>query len=611
MLLKTKDPPRVLPVEGGFPMKTHIADGVKMSDRTIGGIVASPGIRIGKAYLYKGAKIVIPKYTIAENEIEGEIARFYAAREKTRDEIRSIQAQMAQNLSEDMADIFASHIMALDDPVIQQRAIDAIRKNRKNVEWAINDLSVELIATFESIEDEYMRERIIDISDIHKRLISNLQKIEYQSLAHLKEEVIVFAQDLTPSDTALMNRENVLAFVTDKGGRTSHTAILARALEIPAIVGTVSATSNIRNGDLVIVDGLHGQVIINPSREEIAEYIKYQEDLLILELELSKMTRLPAVTIDEIKIDIVGNIELPEEVQVIRDHGAEGIGLFRSEFLFLDKQLPDEDKQVDSYKSVIEFFAPLPVTIRTIDVGGDKVYALSDQYRERNPFLGCRAIRFSLAHIPMFKTQLRAILRASAYGKVKLMFPMISSAEELIRAREILDEVRYSLRSEGVPFDEEMPVGIMIEVPSAVLNADILSRHADFFSVGTNDLIQYTLAVDRIGEKVAYLYNPVDLSVLRMLRMVADAGRAHNVPLSICGEIAGEPKYTMMLLGLGFRSLSMSAAYMFQVKQVIRSVTITECEALVEKLFTFEKTSEAEKYLSEINKSKFPFLAVG
>lgn len=581
-----------------------------MSDRVLSGIVASPGIRIGKAFIYKGAKIVIPKYTIEEAGIDAEISRFNAAREKTKNEITKIQTQMAKNLSDDMADIFESHIMALDDPVIQQKTIDAIKKQRKNVEWALNDLSLELIASLESIDDEYMRERIIDISDIHKRLISNLQKIEYQSLADLKDEVIVFAQDLTPSDTALMNRDNVLAFVTDKGGRTSHTAILARALEIPAIVGSVNGTSNIKNGDIVIVDSIHGQVIINPTNDEIAEYIKYQEDLLILELELSKMNRLPAVTSDGVKVEILGNIELPEETQVIQDHGAEGIGLFRSEFLFMDKYLPDEEKQLSAYKEVIGNFSPLPVTIRTIDVGGDKVYALSDQYKERNPFLGCRAIRFSFANIPLFKTQLRAILRASAFGKVKLMFPMISTADEILRAKEILEEVKETLRKDGIAFDEKIPVGIMIEVPSAALNADILAHHVDFFSIGTNDLIQYMLAVDRIGEKVAYLYNPVDLAVLRILKHISEAAKEHDIPFSICGEIAGEPKYTMMLLGLGFRALSMSSAYMFQVKQIVRLVSIKECEEFVTKLLEYEKTSEADAFLQATIREKFPFLSL-
>jgi phosphotransferase system enzyme I (PtsI) len=509
-----------------------------------------------------------------------------------------------------MADIFATHIMAIEDPVVYKRVIDDITLKKRNIEWAINDIMLELIASLESIEDEYLRERIIDISDIHKRLIGNLQKIENQSLANLADQVIVFAQDLTPSDTAQMNRDRVLAFVTDKGGRTSHTAILARALEIPAIVGTKDATSNIKNGDRIIVDGLHGKVLVNPSPEEVREYIHYQEDLLILEHELSKQVNYPSVTEDGVRIAIHGNIELPEEVQIIKDHGAEGIGLFRSEFLFMDKHLPDEEKQIEAYKTVVEGFAPRPVTIRTIDVGGDKVYALSEGYKERNPFLGCRAIRFSLANEPMFRTQLRAILRASVYGTIKLMFPMISTSEEVIKARGILAEVKQELRDKGIPFDETMTDGIMIEVPSAVLTADILSKYADFFSVGTNDLIQYTLAVDRIGEKVAYLYNPVDPSVLRMLKHISDVGRDKNVPLSICGEIAGEPKYTMMLLGLGFRAFSMSAAYMFQVKRVIRSVSISDCEEFAQKLLSFEKVSDAEEFLIEYNRVRFPFMAL-
>lgn len=581
-----------------------------MADKTITGIVASPGIRIGKAYLFKGANIVISKYTISPSEIESEIVRFESAREKTKSEIKSIQTQLASTLSQETADIFASHVMALEDPVMYQKTIDGIRNGKKNVEWAVNDISIELMSQLESVEDEYLRERIIDIADINKRLLSNLQKIEYQSLAELKDESIVFAQDLTPSDTALMNRVNVLAIVTDKGGRTSHTAILARALEIPAIVGTGNATSCIRNGETVIVDGLHGHIIVNPTQKEIAEYIKYQEELLLLDLELSKMNRLTSMTTDGTKIDILGNIELPEEMALIRDHGAEGIGLFRSEFLFMDRNLPDEEKQVIEYKRVVEAFKPNPVTIRTIDVGGDKIYALSDQYKERNPFLGCRAIRFSLAHRPMFKTQLRAILRASAFGNVKLMFPMISTAEEILIAKEILEDARSSLRAEGKEFDENMPVGIMIEVPSAAFNADVLSKHADFFSVGTNDLIQYMLAVDRIGEKVAYLYNPADLAVIRILKYISDLGTQKNIPLSICGEIAGEPRYTMMLLGLGFRSFSMSGAYMNQVKQVIRSVSIDECIDFAEKLVTFERTSEADRFLIEENKKRFPFMAL-
>lgn len=579
-----------------------------MSSKIIKGIVASPGIRIGKAFLYKGAKIVIPQYIIEDNEIDKEIHRFEIAREKTKTEIKSIQKQIASSLTTDLANIFTSHLMVLEDPLIEEKAINAIKNEKRNVEWVLNDISIELIQSLDSIQDDYLRERIIDISDIHKRLIANLQKIEHQSLTELSEEVIVFANDLTPSDTALMDRSNVLAFVTDKGGRTSHTAILARALEIPAIVGTIDATANIKNGDIVIIDGVHGKIIVNPSTDEIETYIKEQEELLILERELAKLTHLPSQTLDDVEIKIYGNIELPEEMQLIKDHGANGIGLFRSEFLFLDKSLPDEEKQFHEYKNVAEYFNPLPVTIRTIDVGGDKVYAFTKDYKERNPFLGCRAIRFSLSNINLFKTQLRAILRASHYGTVRLMFPMISIVEEIITAREIVEEVKNELRNEKIPFDEDIEIGIMIEVPSAIINSDLLAEYSDFFSVGTNDLIQYTLAVDRIGENVAYLYNPIDLAVLRLLKNINIVGINQKVPLSICGEMAGEPQYTMILLGLGFRSLSMSATYMYQVKRIIRSVTIEECEELVSNILKFEKVSEANEFLKEYNEKRFPFL---
>lgn len=581
-----------------------------MATQIINGIVASPGIRIGKAYLYKGLKIVIPKYQISDDEIETQILRFDNAIKKTKDEISEIQQQISNSLSGDMADIFTSHLMVLEDPKIVKRAKEAVRREKRNIEWILNDISNELIQSLKSIDDEYLRERILDISDIHKRLIANLQKVEYESLSDLKEEVIVFASELTPSDTAVMNRNNVLAFVTNTGGRTSHTAILARALEIPALVGTNDGTERIKNGDTVIIDGVHGKVLVNPTQEEIFDYIEHQQNLLILEHKLAKLTHLPSETKDGVQITINGNIELPDETQIIKEHGAAGIGLFRSEFLFMDKNLPDEDMQFREYMKVVDRFNPSPVTIRTIDVGGDKIYSFHKDYNERNPFLGCRAIRFSLANIPLFKTQLRAILRASHYGTVKLMFPMISTVEEVIKAREILEEVKTELRTENIAFDEKMQVGIMIEVPSAIMTSDILAKYADFFSVGTNDLIQYTLAVDRIGEKVAYLYNPVDLAVLRMLQRLVETTTLTNKPLSICGEMAGEPKYTMILLGLGIRDLSMSSAYMYQVREVIRNVTIDECKDLVNEILKIEVASEADSYLRNYLSNKFDFIAV-
>lgn len=569
------------------------------------GIIASPGIRIGKAYAYHGDAIIIPKYLIREDEVTYEIARFEQANEKTKNDLKAIQEQIARSLSHDMADIFTSHIMVLEDPQIEQKIRNTIIEKRRNAEWAINDVSLQLMNSFASIKDEYLRERIIDISDINKRLISNLQKTESTSLQDITDEVIVFATDLTPSETALMNKEHILAFVTDRGGRTSHTAIMARALEIPAIVGTMNATSLVKTGDMVILDAVHGRIIIDPTPETINEYRKYEEEFEELEIELAKLSTLPSKTIDGQEICIYGNIEIPDEMKIIKDHGAQGIGLFRSEFLFMDQSLPDEEKQFHEYQRVVEFFNPLPVTIRTIDVGADKVYAYTNHYRERNPFLGCRAIRFSLENMDLFRIQLRAILRASHYGNLKLMFPMITTIEEFKKARGITLDVMEELRREKIPFDEKIKIGLMIEVPSAVVNADILGKYADFFSVGTNDLVQYLLAVERTSEKIAYLYNPLNLSVLRFLKQVAEAAKMNKVHLSICGEMAGEPQYSMVLLGLGFRHLSMSPVYMHQVKKIVRSVSIRECEEMVALLFGLEDTEEIEALVRKKFKEKF------
>jgi phosphotransferase system enzyme I (PtsI) len=574
------------------------------------GIIASPGIRIGRAYIYKTTDIIIPKYSIDESDVESEIARVRESLKRTKEDITAIQEQISHSLSRDMADIFTSHLMVLDDPLIIQKTQDKIASEKRNAEWVINDITLELIQSLNTIKDDYLRERIIDISDINKRLINNLQKRHTLSPSDLREEVILFSKDLTPSDTAMLNKNYILAFVTDKGGRTSHTAIMARALEIPAIVGAIDATSKVRDGDIVIVDALHGKVIVNPTEQQIEEYTRYREDLKKLDSELAELTHLPSKTLDDHEIFILGNIEIPEEMGIIRDHGAQGVGLFRSEFLFLDKALPDEDRQFNEYKSVVDFFNPLPITIRTLDVGGDKIYAYTNSYKERNPFLGCRAIRFSLENEQLFRTQIRAILRASNFGKVRMMFPMITTVEELIKSRSIVYECMNELRKKKIPFDENIEIGIMIEVPSAIINADILARYADFFSIGTNDLVQYTLAVDRISEKIAYLYNPLNLAVLRMLRMVVETAERNNTPISICGEMAGEPKYAMLLIGLGFRVFSMGPAYMNQVKRIIRSVSAEECRRLVDELLASEKTDEIESKMHAIITDKFPWVTL-
>ncbi len=576
-----------------------------MSKIITNGTSVSPGIKIGKAYVYKNSRLIIPKYTIKPEEIDSELLRFKKAVEKTKEEIMDIQKQISTGLSKDLSDIFSSHILVLEDPMIVEKTKNQIYEKKRNAEWIINDISADLIKGLSSIEDEYLREKIADISDIHRRLISNLQKIEIQSLADIQNEVILFCTDLTPSETAMMNKNFILAFVTDRGGRTSHTSIMARAMEIPAIVGTVDGSSQVKDGDLVIVDAIHGQIIIDPTDTEIDEYIKYQEDFLQLELELAKLTNLPSQTLDFEDIFIYGNIEIPEETKVIKEHGGQGIGLYRSEYLFMNKSLPDEEFQFNEYRKVIEGFKPLPVTIRTIDVGGDKVSTTVKTTPERNPFLGCRAIRFSLQNRDIFRTQLRAILRASHYGNTKLMFPMITTAEELITAKSLTRDAMAELKKEGKPFDENIQIGAMIEVPSAVIVADILAKHVDFFSVGTNDLVQYILAVDRISESISYLYNPLNISVLRFLKRIVDVSREFNIDLSICGEMAGEPQFTMLLIGLGFRHFSMGPAFMYQIKKIIRSITVKECREFVDHLLTLEFTNEIEETVRSMCKNKF------
>ncbi len=581
-----------------------------MSTGIIKGTIASPGIKIGKAFVFKSDNFVIPRIKLKDNLVKDEVKRFNEAVTQTKGEIKKIKDQIEIGLSKEMGDIFSSHLMVLEDPLIVEKARRMIVEEKRNAEWVINDISMELIQSLDKIEDEYLRERIIDISDINKRLIGHLQKSKQISLADIKEEVIVISSDLTPSETAMMNKEYILSFVTDKGGKTSHTAIMARAMEIPAIVGAIDATSQITNGDTVIVDAVHGQVIVNPTEREIKEFRKYQKEFDNLEIELAKLTSLPAQTIDQTEIFIYGNIEIPEERKIIKDHGAQGIGLFRSEFLFLDRSLPDEEYQFQEYKKVVQFFKPMPVVIRTLDVGGDKIYAYDKPSRERNPFLGMRAIRFSLINEDLFRIQLRAIIRASHYGNVKLMFPMISTIEEFLRAKMITLEIMDELRTKGIPFKGNIPIGIMIEVPSAAIYADKLAKHADFFSVGTNDLVQYLLAVDRINEKIAYLYNPLNLAVLRLLKHVVDIADANKVPISICGEMAGEPRYTMMLLGLGFRHFSMSPTYMYKVKRILRSVDIAECLALVKECMELEKTEDIEKIVFNKFKKKFPEMII-
>jgi len=381
-------------------------------------------------------------------------------------------------------------------------------------------------------------------------------------------------------------------------------------MDIPAIVGVDDILSTVKTGDTLIVDAIHCEIIINPSADEIEEYKQYSNDILAIENELAKITSLPSQTLDNIEVFLYGNMELPDEMEIIKSHGAQGIGLFRSEFLFLGKELPDEQQQYEQYRRVAECFSPHPVTIRTLDYGGDKLSGFATNYRELNPFLGCRSIRFSLKHIDIFKVQLRAILRASAFGRVKIMYPMISTLDEILLTKEITAGVMSELDREDISYDRNIEQGIMIEVPSAVIAADIFAEEVDFFSIGTNDLVQYLLAVDRVNENIANLYNPLNIAVLRNLKTIASVSAKTGVPVSICGEIAGDPKYTMMLIGLGYRGFSMSTKYMYQVKHIIRSVTVEECEHFSRTLLSIKRTDDIEKAVEETMKQKFPDIII-
>ena len=460
------------------------------------------------------------------------------------------------------------------------------------------------------IEDEYLRERKHDIEQIGERILRNLVGHRQESLTDIEGEAIVIAHDLAPTDTLQMRKDKILAFATDAGSRTSHTAILARSLGIPAAVGLDTITDVVKTGDVVIVDGIHGVVIVDPGEETFLEYLKRQRRFKYFEQELEKLRTLPAETLDGHHVHLHGNIELPEEVASVAEHGGTGIGLYRTEFLFMNRPtLPSEEEHYNAYRHVAAQAAPHEVVIRTLDVGGDKI-ALSQTFEEEaNPALGLRAIRFTLQKRDIFKAQLRGILRAAVHGNIKILFPMISGLSELRETKKILDEVKKELRSDGVTFLEKVEVGIMIEVPAAAMIADLLAAEVDFFSVGTNDLIQYTLAIDRQNEHVAYMYEPLDPAVLRLLQMVSKAAKQGNITLSMCGEMAGDPLYAAILLGLGFQHLSMNVASIPWVKRVVRSVRMDDANELVSLVMQEATAAGARKAAESFMQKRFPELA--
>jgi len=579
----------------------------QQTNKFIQGIGASPGIILGKAYLIERSKVRLPQKRISAEQVEGEVERFHKAIQESRSQLVEIKEKILDPEVRRHSFILDVHLMILDDQMLIQDTVDTIRKKKVNSEWAL-DLTLEKLDTaFNAIEDEYLRERRSDLHYVSTRIFRNLLGKKHDDITKIKGKVIVVAHDISPADTLQMNLNHVAGFITDIGGKVSHTAILARSLGIPAVVGLENVTSLINGGDLLIIDGETGEVVINPTEGVSQSFIDRKRRIKSMEREVLKYASLPAETRDGVRVRLQANIEMLEEVPSTKLHGAEGIGLYRTEILYLNrKDLPNEEEHFQTYRQLAESIYPATVTIRTLDIGGDKFLPDYSKENEMNPALGLRAIRFSMKETGIFKIQLRGILRASAYGKLRILFPMISGVEEIRQAKVILEEVKKGLAKARVPFDQGIQIGAMIEIPSASVTADILAREVDFFSIGTNDLIQYALAIDRINEHVSYLYEPLHPAVLRIIRGVVQSARQSGIPVAICGEMAAEPAYALVLLGLGLDEFSMNPVSIPKVKRALRMVKFEDTHSLVEQLFQFSTASEIECHVRDWLARRFP-----
>ena len=552
----------------------------------IKGINASPGICIGKAYLVDSEGVeVVEKYRIEAKDLPSEIKRFKAAVKKSRDELHKIVKKSPEELQH--AHILETHLALLKDKMLYGRCIEIIKEENINAEWALKTVVSNLKDIFETMTDPYLKERSADVVQVADNIMSNLMGAEKVNIAAIKKRVILVAHDLTPAETSQINLERVKGFITDRGGKASHTGIIARSLEIPAVVGLKEATSTIRNDDLIIVDGNTGIVILHPTEDTLVQFeerkINYEEYKAVITLE----SKAPAESTDGVLLAVMGNIELPEEVFALINYGGDGIGLYRTEFQYFNrKDFPGEDELFDKYKDVVEVMAPKPVTIRTLDINGDKAVNNQVLSEEANPALGLRAIRYCLRKPHVFKDQLRAILRAAAYGNVRILFPMISTYFEICEANRMLDKAAESLEKEGLPYRRDIEIGAMIEVPSAVIMADVLAEKVDFFSIGTNDLIQYSLAIDRGNEQVAHLFQPLDPAIIRMLKHVADVAREKDIKVFMCGEMAGTPHHIPLLLGLGMDELSMNPQTIPDIKRVIRVLNVADARSFLREVLT-------------------------
>ncbi|MEG3752973.1 phosphoenolpyruvate-protein phosphotransferase PtsI [Psychromonas arctica] len=569
----------------------------------ISGILASPGITFAKALLLQEDEISLNTEKVSD--IENEVSRFLDGRAKTSAQLEVVKQKALETFGEEKEAIFEGHIMLLEDEELEEDIITYIKKNKCAADYAVNAVVEENAQMLQELDDPYLRERAADFRDIGNRLLKNVLGIEIVNLSDISEEVVLIANDLTPSETAQINLDKVLGFITDIGGRTSHTSIMARSLEIPAIVGTNDITQKVQNGDMVVLDALNNKVIINPTDAQLEEAKTVREEFLHEKAELAKLKDLPATTTDGHQVEVGANVGSVKDTDGAKRNGAECVGLYRTEFLFMDRdQLPTEDEQFLAYKDVVEAMEGKACIIRTMDIGGDKDLPYLDLPTELNPFLGWRAIRICFDRPEIMNPQLRALLRASAFGKIRIMFPMIISVEEIRKLKEILETLKAELRNEKLAFDEEIEIGVMIETPAASAIAHHLIKEVDFFSIGTNDLTQYTLAVDRGNELISDLYNPLTPSVLTIIKTVIDASHAAGKWTGMCGELAGDERATLLLLGMGLDEFSMSAISIPTVKKVIRSTSFEDAKALADKALSMATAAEIEALVNDFNKAK-------
>lgn len=562
------------------------------------GIAASAGIAIARAFLLEH-----PDFTITQKQIsdvEAEIAKLNSALDKSREELTAIKERTLAELGAKKAEIFESHLLILDDPELIDPVKEKITSEAVNAEFALNETANQFISMFENMKSAYLQERAADMRDVTKRILKHLLGLNFVSPSEISEEVIVIAEDLTPSDTAQLNRQYVKGFTTNIGGRTSHSAIMARSLEIPAVVGTKNILSSVQSGDMIIVDGLEGNVFINPSDDIIASYREKQEAYAKQVEEWKKLRSEPTISADGVHVELAANIGTPNDVAGVLDNGGEGVGLYRTEFLYMGRdKLPSEDVQYNAYKTVLEKMEGKPVVVRTLDIGGDKELPYLDLPKEMNPFLGFRAIRLCLERQDIFRTQLRALLRASVHGNLRIMFPMIATLNEFREAKALLEEEKANLIAEGIAVSDQIQLGIMVEIPSTAVMADQFAKEVDFFSIGTNDLIQYTMAADRMNERVSYLYQPYNPAILRLVKMVIDAAHRNGSWAGMCGEMAGDATAIPLLLGLGLDEFSMSATSILPARSQISRLSRAEMQEMAEKALQMQTAEEVVKLVQE------------